>query len=125
MDAVPNFTTTQFVFGGKTRPVFRRGSGPAVIVIHEVPGITPQVAAFANRVADAGFTVYLPHLFGEPMKPVSMATSSAQWRDAVSAANFACLPPISPVLSSIGCARWRGRRIRNAAVRGSELWGCV
>ncbi len=72
MKEVPNFETTQFTFDGKIRDVFRRGSGPAVIVIHEVPGITPQVAAFANRVADAGFTVYLPHLFGVPMKPVSM-----------------------------------------------------
>jgi dienelactone hydrolase len=72
MNQVPDFETTQFTFDGKTRDVFRRGSGPAVIVIHEVPGITPQVAAFANRVADAGFTVYLPHLFGVPMKPVSM-----------------------------------------------------
>jgi dienelactone hydrolase len=72
MDQVPDFATTQFTFDGKIRDVFRRGSGPAVIVIHEVPGITPQVAAFANRVADAGFTVYMPHLFGDPMKPVSM-----------------------------------------------------
>jgi dienelactone hydrolase len=72
MEQVPNFERTQFTADGKTRDVFRRGAGPAVIVIHEVPGITPQVAAFANRVADAGFTVYLPHLFGEPMKPASM-----------------------------------------------------
>ena len=72
MDQVPNFEPTQFTFDGKTRDVYRRGAGPAVIVMHEVPGITPQVAAFANRVADAGFTVYLPHLFGEPMKPASM-----------------------------------------------------
>lgn len=72
MEQVPNFATTQFSFDGKTRNVFWRGSGPAVIVIHEIPGITPQVAAFANRVAEAGFSVYLPHLFGVPMKPVSM-----------------------------------------------------
>jgi dienelactone hydrolase len=71
MDQVPNFEPTRFTFDGKTHDVYRRGAGPAVIVIHEVPGITPQVAAFANRVADAGFTVYLPHLFGVPMKPVS------------------------------------------------------
>ncbi len=73
MEQVPNFSATQFTFDGKTRDVFvRASSGPAVIVIHEVPGITPQVAAFANRVADAGFAVYLPNLFGVPMKPVSM-----------------------------------------------------
>ncbi|HKD66372.1 MAG TPA: dienelactone hydrolase family protein [Candidatus Binataceae bacterium] len=72
MAPVPGFETTQFAFGGKTRDVFTRGAGPAVIVIHEVPGITPQVAAFGARVAEAGFTVYLPLLFGVPMKPLSM-----------------------------------------------------
>src|SRR5215813_10076667 len=72
MAPVPGFETTQFAFGGKTRDVFTRGAGPTVIVIHEVPGITPQVAAFGARVAEAGFTVYLPLLFGVPMKPLSM-----------------------------------------------------
>ncbi len=72
MNQVPGFNAAQFGFDGKTRDVFVRGAGPAVIVIHEVPGITPQVAAFAARVADAGFTVHIPHLFGVPMKPVSM-----------------------------------------------------
>ena len=35
----------------------RRGSGPAVVVIHELPGITPPVIEFADEVVDAGFTV--------------------------------------------------------------------
>jgi len=40
-------------------------------VMHEIPGITPPVAAFATRVADEGFSVFMPHLFGTPEKPVS------------------------------------------------------
>ncbi len=52
--------------GRYTRPVFRRGSGPAVIVIHEMPGLHPRVLRFADRVADAGMTVFCPSLFGEP-----------------------------------------------------------
>src|SRR5919108_1391972 len=51
---------------GKTRRVFRRGEGPAVIVIAEIPGITPKVVEFADRVVDLGLTAVLPHLFGEP-----------------------------------------------------------
>ena len=51
-------------FQGKD--IYRRGSGPAVIVIAEMPGITPKVVEFADRVADLGCTVVLPHLFGEP-----------------------------------------------------------
>jgi dienelactone hydrolase len=60
---------TEETFDGK--PVFRRGDGPAVIVIHEVPGITPRVAAFGREVADAGMTAVLPSLFGTPGKPMS------------------------------------------------------
>ena len=57
--------------GRWTRPVWRRGSGPAVIVIHEMPGLHPQVMRFADRVAAAGMTVFCPSLFGEPGRPVS------------------------------------------------------
>lgn len=56
--------------GRWTRPVWRRGSGPAVIIIHEMPGLHPLVVRFADRVADAGMTVLLPSLFGEPGRPV-------------------------------------------------------
>jgi dienelactone hydrolase len=42
-----------------------------VIVIHEVPGVTPLVAAFGRRVVDAGFTVAMPSLFGDPGRPMS------------------------------------------------------
>jgi dienelactone hydrolase len=45
------------------------GTGPAVIVIHEMPGLHPGVVDFARRVVDAGFTAYLPSLFGTPGQP--------------------------------------------------------
>ena len=38
-----------FTAAGFTRETFRRGSGPGVIVIHEIPGITPKVAAVRRR----------------------------------------------------------------------------
>ena len=52
--------------------LYRLGSGPAVIIVHEVPGITPLVAAFARRVADSGLTAVLPDLFGTPGKEMSL-----------------------------------------------------
>jgi dienelactone hydrolase len=52
--------------------VFVAGQGPAVIVMTEMPGISPQVARFARFVRDAGFTVWMPNLFGEPGRPVSL-----------------------------------------------------
>jgi len=66
MGQLDGFTTVPFTFEGKTRDVFRSGSGPAVIVIAEMPGITPKVIEFARRVEALGCTVALPHLFGEP-----------------------------------------------------------
>jgi dienelactone hydrolase len=57
-----------FTDGPWTRPVFKRSSGPAVIIMHEMPGLHPLVLRFAERVADAGMTVYLPSLFGKPGK---------------------------------------------------------
>jgi dienelactone hydrolase len=62
------FERSEFSHAGRTLPVWRRGEGPGVVVIHEVPGITPAVAAFGRRVSDAGFTVALPELFGTPGK---------------------------------------------------------
>lgn len=53
---------------GKTHDLYRIGSGPAVIVIHEVPGVTPLVAAFGRKVAERGMTAVLPSLFGTPAR---------------------------------------------------------
>jgi dienelactone hydrolase len=65
-DALGAYTKTEFTYDGKTRAVYRRGSGPAVLVIAEMPGITPKVIGFADRVVELGCTAVLPHLFGEP-----------------------------------------------------------
>jgi dienelactone hydrolase len=68
---LPGFSLGTFEHGGVSHPVYRAGVGPAVIVIHEIPGVTPLVAAFGTRVVDAGFSAVMPSLFGEPGKPVS------------------------------------------------------
>ncbi|WP_423832652.1 dienelactone hydrolase family protein [Streptomyces manipurensis] len=60
------FTRSTFTHAGATRELLRTGSGPAVIVMAEIPGITPKVLEFAERVAAVGCTAVLPVLFGEP-----------------------------------------------------------
>ncbi len=60
-----DYTQTEFTHEGATKPVYVRGHGPAVIVIHEIPGITPHVVRFADWVVDAGFRVYMPLLVGQ------------------------------------------------------------
>jgi dienelactone hydrolase len=72
LDVLRDYTRFDFDNGRWTRPVFRRGAGPAVIIIHEMPGLHPLVVRFADRVAAAGMTVFLPSLFGEPGKTASM-----------------------------------------------------
>ena len=63
-DPLDDFTSERLTFGGSTRTVYRKGAGPAVIVISEMPGITPYVARFARRVADIGATAVMPSVFG-------------------------------------------------------------
>lgn len=70
--ALEAYEEASFSYDGKTRTVFRKGTGPAVIVIAEMPGITPDVVTFADRVVEIGCTAVLPHLFGEPGRPVSV-----------------------------------------------------
>jgi dienelactone hydrolase len=72
-----------------TFAVFRAGQGPAVIVMHEVPNLHPGVIAFARRVIDAGFTVFMPSLFGVPGKPVTVATNLRSLLRACVAREFA------------------------------------
>jgi len=60
------WTLSEHTHDGTTHPTYRRGSGPGVIVISEIPGITPAVIAFADEVVEAGFTVVMPDLFGRP-----------------------------------------------------------
>lgn len=64
---------SEFTAAGYTRDVYRRGTGPGVVVVHEIPGITPAVAAFANDLVAEGFTVLMPSLVGTPGKEVSNA----------------------------------------------------
>lgn len=69
--AIPGYSEQEFAHEGITRTVYRRGAGPGVIVITEVPGIHPGVIDFANTLVEDGFTVLLPELFGTTGKPVS------------------------------------------------------
>ncbi len=87
----PDFAFEQRTYLGETREVFRQGSGPAVIVMHEVPGLYPGVAEFGRRVAREGFTVYMPSLVGVPGKPFSMPYSISSLARACVAREFTCL----------------------------------
>ena len=63
-DALEDFTAREITLNDVTKTVHVAGTGPAVIVMAEMPGISPHVARFSRWVRDAGFTVYMPSLFG-------------------------------------------------------------
>jgi dienelactone hydrolase len=63
-DDLADFTRRTLTLEGEDLTVYTAGVGPAVVVMPEMPGISPDVARFARWVRDAGFTVYLPSLFG-------------------------------------------------------------
>ncbi|NBU16417.1 MAG: dienelactone hydrolase [Actinobacteria bacterium] len=69
--ALTGWTRSTFEAAGLEREVWTKGSGPAVIVVHEVPGITPKVLAFAEEVVASGFTVAMPSLVGTPGREMS------------------------------------------------------
>lgn len=67
----PEFRAFDFTHDRRTYEVFRGGSGPAVLVLHEIPGLHPGVIDFARRLIAAGYTVYLPSLYGRPAAPAN------------------------------------------------------
>src|SRR5215813_5711815 len=63
-DPLEDFRRCEIAFDGVAKRVYVAGRGPAVIVMSEMPGISPEVARFARWVRDAGFAVHMPSLFG-------------------------------------------------------------
>jgi dienelactone hydrolase len=92
-DPLDEFTRRDITLDGATKTVYVAGRGPAVIVMAEMPGISPHVARFSRWVRDAGFTVYMPSLFGrdgavptveEGLPVMQRACVSAEFRAMVS-----------------------------------------
>jgi dienelactone hydrolase len=49
---------------GRGVTTYRKGDGPGVVVLHDSPGLTPEVVEVGEHLVRSGFTVVLPHLFG-------------------------------------------------------------
>jgi len=63
-DAITDFPRRLVDVDGVVKAVYVAGSGPAVVLMPEMPGIGPDVLRLARWVRDAGFTVSIPSLFG-------------------------------------------------------------
>ncbi|MBA2412712.1 MAG: dienelactone hydrolase family protein [Burkholderiaceae bacterium] len=91
MNHLPDFTQFDFTYQGVQRRVYRSGTGPAVVVMHEVPGITAEVARFARKVVGAGMTVFMPRLFGRVGMKTNPVERMVQLGRVCISNEFACL----------------------------------
>ncbi len=87
-DPLDDFRHPSITLDGVTKTVHVAGTGPAVIVMTEMPGISPHVARFARWVRDAGFTVYMPSLFGRDGAVPNAAEGAAVFQRACVSAEF-------------------------------------
>src|SRR5512132_4310223 len=90
-DSLDDFSAREITLDGVAKKVYVARTGPAVIVISEMPGISPQVARFSRWVRDAGFTVYMPSLFGRDGAVPGADEGAAVFRKACVSAEFRAL----------------------------------
>lgn len=87
-DPLNDFEPRSITLDGITKVVHVTGTGPAVIVMTEMPGISPHVARFSRWVRDAGFTVYMPSLFGRDGAVPAVEEGIATFKRACVSAEF-------------------------------------
>ncbi|MBI3389204.1 MAG: dienelactone hydrolase family protein [Deltaproteobacteria bacterium] len=87
-DRLEDFDRREITLDGSAKVVHVAGVGPAVIVMTEMPGISPHVARFSRWVRDAGFTVYMPSLFGRDGAVPSVEEGTAIFQRACVSAEF-------------------------------------
>lgn len=87
-DPLDDFARREITVEGAAKTVYTAGSGPGVIVMAEMPGISPHVARFARWVREAGFTVYLPSLFGRDGAVAGADSGAAVFKRACVSAEF-------------------------------------
>lgn len=85
-DPIADFTSRPVEVDGVVKTVHTSGSGPAVVLMPEMPGISPDVLRLARWIRDAGFAVYVPSLFGvDGAYPTAEAGTAVIRRACVSA----------------------------------------
>jgi dienelactone hydrolase len=71
------WTEGAFEADGIRHPVFEKGAGPGVVLVPELPGMTPEVLGLAQHLVDSGFTVVVPSPFGTPGRASTLGYTAA------------------------------------------------
>lgn len=88
MALLDTWTSGSHSHDGTSHPTYRKGTGPGVVVIHEIPGPTPSVIGFGEELVEAGYTVVMPHLFGRAEAPMSAGAVARSMRQVCVSAEF-------------------------------------
>ena len=73
---IPGFQVDQFPHENISHQLYTRGTGPGVVLIHELPGLTQECIRLANILVDAGYRVYMSLLFVKYNKSVPLKSLS-------------------------------------------------
>jgi dienelactone hydrolase len=68
MSAIKGFSEETFTTEYGSLILYGKGDGPGVILLHELPGLTPETVELAEWIAGHGFHVVMPLLFGRPLQ---------------------------------------------------------
>ena len=86
--SLPGWSPEEFTAAGHTHTVYTRGSGPGVVLLPEIPGLTPEVLGLADHLVDSGFTVAVVSLFGDPGRPLSPGYAASSFARACVSREF-------------------------------------
>jgi esterase/lipase len=125
MTLLDSWTLGEHTADGTTHPTYRKGSGPGVVLIHEIPGLTPEVIGFAEEVVEAGFTVVLPHLFGEPEAPMNPLAVAKTMKQVCVSREFTKLATGETTPVAGGSAAWLGSCTASSAGQASAHSACA
>ncbi len=70
-DDLSDFDATEFTASGETKVVYRKGTGPDVVVATEIPGIHARGGRIRPQGGRSGVHRGMPDLFGEAGKPMT------------------------------------------------------
>lgn len=73
--AALGYAERPFAHGGIEHPVFSKGDGRPVLLLHELPGLAQPAVNFAERLLAAGYQVHLPLLVGEVLQRATLANT--------------------------------------------------
>jgi len=115
-------------YQGATRDVYRGGEGPAVLVLSEIPGITPPTLRLCERLMRAGYRVVVPQLFGDPGRGASLGAGLAALQKVCVSREFELLArnarsPITDWLASLARHEQHGDSKVGVGVIGMCLTG--